>query len=348
MTWTRELGERVRELAPACFAPVMATGIVSRAVAIEGARHLSWALFGLGLAGFAVLAVALVWRVVAHRPRVVADVDAPGRVFGFFTFVAGSEVLAARLASAGARALALALCLVAMVVWARLAVRVPRTLRRSAGAPQAADGTWFLCAVGLQSTVVAGSALWHGPAAARLLLGCWVAGVALYGAVLGVVGWRLRRHPVAPAALTPAYWVAMGACAISVLAGAQVVELGWSPGPHRVLVVALLVLWGWATLLLPVLVAAGFWRHVRHRVPFRYEPALWCIVFPLGMYAVASHTLAGAAEAGPLGSVGDVLAWVAGGAWLLVTLAMTGVLRRFTGGEPPAPVNSQGSGQNQL
>ncbi|MFE6775518.1 tellurite resistance/C4-dicarboxylate transporter family protein [Streptomyces sp. NPDC057702] len=348
MRWTQEVSGRVRALAPACFAPVMATGIVSRAVASGGARRLSWALLGIGLAGFAVLALALAWRLLAYREHVAADADAPARVFGFFTFVAGSEVLAARLAGAGARALALALYLVAVLAWGVLAARTARTLRRHPGAARLADGTWFLCAVGLQSVVVAGAALWSGPWARGVLLGCWVAGVALYGAVLGAVGWRLRRHPVAPAALTPAYWVAMGACAISVLAGAQVVGLGWSAGPRRALLATLLALWCWATLLLPVLVAAGYWRHCRHRVPVRYEPTQWCVVFPLGMYAAASRQLGGVAEVAALRPVAGVVTWLAVGAWLLVTLAMTGLPWRFIRRTPSVPTKSLGSGQNQF
>ena len=47
------------------------------------------------------------------------------------------------------------------------------------------------------------------------------------------------------------------------------------------------VFWAFATWLIPVLVAAGWWRHVRRRVPLRYEATLWSIIFPLGMYAVA-------------------------------------------------------------
>ncbi|WP_222624945.1 tellurite resistance/C4-dicarboxylate transporter family protein, partial [Streptomyces buecherae] len=348
MTGTQGVSGRVRGLAPACFAPVMATGIVSRAVATSGARRLSWPLLGLGLAGFALLTAALVWRLLAYRAQLAADADAPARVFGFFTFVAGSEVLAARLAGAGARAVALALCLVAAVVWGCVAARAARTLRRSPHAARAADGTWFLCAVGLQSVVVAGTALGHGPWVRGVLFGCWVAGLALYGAVLGAVGWRLRRYPVPPSALTPAYWVAMGACAISVLAGAQVVGLGWAAGPRRVLVGALLVLWGWATLLLPVLVAAGYWRHWRHRVPVRYEPTQWCVVFPLGMYAVASRALAEVSGVAALRAVGGGVTWVAGGAWLLVALAMAGLPLRFTRRTPSAPTNSPGSGQNQF
>ncbi|KOT60595.1 MULTISPECIES: SLAC1 family transporter [Streptomyces] len=58
---------------------------------------------------------------------------------------------------------------------------------------------------------------------------------------------------------------------------------------------------GWATSLIPVLLAAGVWRHVRHRVPLRYEPSWWSAVFPIGMYAVA---------------------WAALGAWAVVGAAV--------------------------
>ena len=48
------------------------------------------------------------------------------------------------------------------------------------------------------------------------------------------------------------------------------------------------VFWAFATWLIPPLVAAGWWRHRIHRVPFRYEATLWSDSLPRsGMYAVA-------------------------------------------------------------
>ena len=35
----------------------------------------------------------------------------------------------------------------------------------------------------------------------------------------------------------------------------------------------------------------GFWRHVLQRVPIVYDPQYWSLVFPLGMYAVATFML---------------------------------------------------------
>lgn len=46
--------------------------------------------------------------------------------------------------------------------------------------------------------------------------------------------------------------------------------------------------WCFAAWLIPMLLAAGVWRHIVNRVPLRYTPGLWSMVFPLGMFAVAS------------------------------------------------------------
>jgi tellurite resistance protein TehA-like permease len=93
-----------------------------------------------------------------------------------------------------------------------------------------------------------------------------------------------------PVDLTPPYWVAMGACAITVVAGTRVVEMADAPmvtATRGLVAGASVIFWAFATWLIPALIAAGWWRHVIHRVPLAYEATLWSIVFPLGMYAVA-------------------------------------------------------------
>jgi len=41
-------------------------------------------------------------------------------------------------------------------------------------------------------------------------------------------------------------------------------------------------------------VMLGFWRHVLRQWPLRYQAALWTVVFPIGMYGVASRSLGNA------------------------------------------------------
>ena len=74
--------------------------------------------------------------------------------------------------------------------------------------------------------------------------------------------------------------------------------------------------------LIPVLVAAGWWRHARHRIPLRYEATLWSIIFPLGMYAVAGIYLGDADSLPVVHAIGSAELWVALGAFLLVFVTM--------------------------
>ena len=41
-----------------------------------------------------------------------------------------------------------------------------------------------------------------------------------------------------------------------------------------------------------LLVIVGIWRHVWERVPLTYDPQYWGLVFPLGMYTIATLMLA--------------------------------------------------------
>jgi tellurite resistance protein TehA-like permease len=85
---------------------------------------------------------------------------------------------------------------------------------------------------------------------------------------------------------------------------------------------AAVVFWAFATWLIPALVAAGWWRHVTHRVPLRYEATLCSIVFPHGMYAVAGIYLGQADSLPIVGAIGKVWLWFAFAAWALTLLAM--------------------------
>ena len=327
----------LRELSPGYFAAVMATGVVSVGLTYDGRRLLSRCLLVLTVAAFVALVLLNGWRLASHRTELVDDFTHPLRGFGFYTFVAAADVLAARIASAQTE-VALWLLGIAAACWLLRGYAVPWTTRLGAGERPivaAANGTWFMWAVGGQSVAVA-AAMLAGLRAGQLLpaiaVGAWFLGVFLY-AVDGVfVAMRLLAYDFSAQDLTPPYWIAMGAAAITALAGAEIILLP----PDAILDTAdqairggSLFAWVLATWLMPALFAMGWWRHVTHRVPLRYDANLWSIVFPLGMYAVASTRL-GLAESLPwLTDVGRVWIWVAFAAWLLTSLSGTAhVLRR--------------------
>jgi tellurite resistance protein TehA-like permease len=194
----------------------------------------------------------------------------------------------------------------------------------------AANGTWFIWVVASQSVAVAAATIEpvfddarEGLAVLAVL--CWSVGVFLYAAVGVFVALRLMLYRFGPEDLTPPYWVAMGALAITVLAGARIVEMADAPMviATRELIAGLAVIfWAFGTWLIPVLVAAGWWRHAHRRVPLRYDATLWSIVFPLGMYAVAGIYLGDADSLPVVADIGHAWLWVAFAAWAVVFVAM--------------------------
>lgn len=327
------VGNAVATLNPGAFAFVMATGIVSVAMAHQHLDVLSAALLVLAITGYAVLVVATLHRVLAHRRALGADLVHPGRAFGFFTFVAATNVLGTRLALDGRHRIALGLLLTGWVSRLVLGYLVPAaTMLRRTERPviSQADGSWFVWVVATQSVAVLAATLepsttaWRN-AVALLALFCWALGTFLYAAIGILVAARLLLHRVSPAELTPSYWVAMGATAISTTAAAEIMTMADVPSvaAARGLVAGTaLTFWAFGSWLIPVLVAAGWWRHVRHRVPLRYDATVWVVIFPLGMYGVASHSLGEAAHLPIVTAIGAAQAWVALVAWAITFVAM--------------------------
>lgn len=330
----------VQTLNPGYFALVMATGIISIAMRTHHAIELSLALLWLTVIEYATLVVLSAWRAVAFRGALAADLTDPRVAFGTFTFVAGTDVLGARLAVDVNRGAALALLVVGWLAWLVLGYVIPWTsvLGRARIEPvlPAANGTWFIWVVASQSVAVLAAVLEPSVDTGRrelaaLAVFSWAVGVFLYASVGVLVATRLLLYPVAPTDLTPPYWVAMGATAITVLAGARIVGMADAPmvtATRGLVAGTSVVFWAFGSWLIPALIAAGLWRHLVRRVPLRYEPSLWSVVFPLGMYSVASHYLGQADHLPVVQTIGADESWVALAAWLATFAAMLGHLAR--------------------
>jgi hypothetical protein len=243
------------ELRAAAGAPVMGTGIVSEALALDGHEVLSDALLAvtvaLALALLAVLAAAL-----RADPGAVAR---SARTPGSLTVVAALGVLGTRLTQVGARAVGVALLAVAVACWVPLLARVLRAWRRPA------EGGAFLVSVATQAIAVLCATLAaRGPAVALLGAGLVLYVFALASFDLGEI--RRGRGD---------QWIAGGALAIGALAAAA-----------STLRPVGLVLWALAMAWLPVLLAG---EAVAPRRGF--DARRWSTVFPVGMYAAMSHAL---------------------------------------------------------
>ena len=117
----------------------------------------------------------------------------------------------------------------------------------------------------------------------------------------------------------------MGATGITVVAVAQIAHMTGAPvvtDIRGLLAGASIMFWVFGTWLIPPLVAAGWWRHVTHRIPVRYDPTWWSVVFPLGMYGVGGYYLGQAGHLPIVQSFSADEGWVALAAWALAFLAM--------------------------
>lgn len=327
-TSRRAVADAAEDLSPGAFAFVMATGIVSTALAERGASAFSAVLLWIAAAGYVLLWAGYLWRMVFRWQRFRTDLAGP-RGFAFLTLVAASDVLAGRLALDGHYGAATALTVIGGAGWLVLGYGVPLLLVCSARVLllRQVNGTWFIWIVGTQSVAVATAAL--APHAGGRALGdlasvCWAVGLLQYLLVAALALARLLLEPVEPTELIPPYWVFMGAAAISVLAGARLLRLPSAdsllPGAFVLGVSA--VAWAFCSWLIPLLLALGVWRHVLHRVPLRYETSLWSMAFPIGMYGVATRELGEAAGWGWMTATGVGEAWAALAVWAAVFAGM--------------------------
>ncbi|MEU8789567.1 tellurite resistance/C4-dicarboxylate transporter family protein [Streptomyces sp. NPDC048643] len=323
------LSSAVANLNPGAFSFVMGTGIVSTALYVNGAGTASAALLWVGLAGFAVLLPAYVWRLLRWKERFVTGLLGP-RSFAFLTIAIAPNVLAARLVPSGHTAVAGAFLAFGAAVWLILGYAIPlgliTTTRRRPSIDQV-NGTWFLWSVGSDSIAVAAASLAHvtsGDFLPVVAVVCWAIALVQYLLVAGIVLARLLVRPVAAGDLMTSLWIFMGAAAISVLAGTRLLELPPDSVllPRSVLTGWSVVLWSFSSWLIPLLLALGVWRHGVQKIPLRYEFGWWNLVFPIGMYGVATHELGRVTGTSWMTSMGRGEIWVAVGVWAVVIVAM--------------------------
>ncbi len=332
----------IRDLHPGYFAFVMATGIISTGTFLLGPTWLSRLLLVLAAIGFLVLIAALLLRLIFFRSNVAADIKAPERVFGFFTIVAGMDVLGVRLEAAGHPFATVILAVCAVAVWIALTYGVPASLflaRQRDSVVGGVNGSWLIWVVATQSLSIAASVLisvWASRAGllAPIAVGLWSVGLVLYLLLVSMIMVRLLTVTMTPDALGPPYWILMGATAISVLAGAHILSL---PGTLPVLRATAgfvegftFALWAFGTWWIPFLIVLGFWRHVRRRWPLSYEPTLWSMVFPLGMYSVATLSFGKVADLNFMEPLSRFMIWVAVAAWTWVAVVFIIRLARRT------------------
>ncbi len=323
----------IATLFPGYFAMVMATGIIAVGAAQQDIRWLAESLYATAAVAYVVL-VALSGTRLLRFPRLLAaDLTSHAKGFAFLTTVAATNVLgSASVVVHGWWDLAWVLWWVGVGLW--LVLLYPALVAMVVKGPKTTpgvgiNGTWFLLTVSTESIAVLGALLLAEHPADLLAFACLAAfllGIVLYLIVMTLVFQRWTLQDLEPADADPPAWIAAGAVAITVLAGANLLSAGAvSPRLDRVaqfLEGMVTLAWATATFWFPLMVAIGVWRHLVHRVPLRYHPAYWSLVFPLGMYGAATFRMIGVIDLEELDWLPQVVLGVALLAW---ATAVTGL-----------------------
>ena len=289
-------------LFPGYFALVMATGIIAIGAKQQQIDWLANGLYAVAASAFAVLVVLFVARLALYPKRLVADLTSHAKGFAFLTVVAGINVLASASAIIHGwwtHAEVLWWCSLPLYVILLYTALISDVLRHhKPGLVAGINGSWFLLTVATESVAVFGALLLgHHPSdfLAFMCLAAFCLGLVLYLIVMTMVFLRWTFQPLEPTEADPPAWVAAGAVAITVLAGSNLLGTrAVSPRVDRLgpLIEGLVTLaWATATFWFPVMVAIGVWRHIARKVPLRYHPSYWSLVFPLGMYGVATFKM---------------------------------------------------------
>jgi tellurite resistance protein TehA-like permease len=323
----------LRDFFPGYFAMVMGTGIVAVAARLLGRDALAWPLFGISLAAYPVLWVILLAR-LARFPRAVwADFASHERGPSFLTIVAANGVLGSMFAVFNRMTFLLpALFWFSLVLWMLLVYGFLSTVTVSIAKPDlehGLNGAWLLLVVATEAMAVLGCFLaLHTGAPPSLVftdLAFYLLGTMLYVLLSALIFFRWAFRPMHPAEMGAPWWINMGAVAIATLAGARLMAL---PGddPNLVLLQRFVapftvMLWATSTFWIPLLVILFIWKELQ-RGPRGYDPGLWSVVFPLGMYVAATHDYATEAHLQFLDAIPHAVFWVALLAWVLTFVGM--------------------------
>ena len=296
---------------------VMATTVVSIASRNAGFEVVSIVLLWLAVAAFVSLAALDLW-LARHPLSLLRRAGKPGQGFHALGFVAGGCVLGVRILESdptppAARTVAAVLLAGGAVVWVLIFAAVAVEHGRDGGTQP--RGEWLLTVVATEGLAILGARiadLEHLRAVHAGATALWIFGGLAYVLVGALLARRVAQPGFVLADVAPDWWIVMGAPAI--FCAAAVAVTGAHPGTAGA--AAAVVAWGLASVMLIVLATADALR--ARRLGVRFTPERWTMVFPLGMYCVASWTLGQSLHAGWLNDLGRWWVAVAFGAWAAV------------------------------
>ncbi len=312
---------------PDVFAAVMAIGIVSIAARNHRYSKLSDMLGVLASLSLGLLVAVVIAAAVAKSRKLFWDLTDPDVTLQLFTFVAACAVLDTRLSFN--LAMLRVLGVVALLAWLVLIVLTARNMsaHRWAALRDHAHGAWELASVGTSGLAIVMSQISYYTGHRGWLLVAapvWAVAIGIYALMTWLILWRAvveRRHREG---FAPDSWIMMGSLAIATLAGDELHQQvsGWLAAAVRTVTI---VTWAAATLWIPPLIYFGLHRITQRPDVLQFTGAWWSVVFPLGMYSVATDAMAAEVGVRAMQTISLVFFWDAFAVWLIVAVA--GLLR---------------------
>lgn len=333
MKVVQKLQKKIEGLFPGYFSMVMATGALSIGMYLLGIPMLPVLLLYLNVLIYIALWILNLVRIVRYGSRVVRDLTSHSMGPGFFTWVAGTCVLGSQLVVvAHVHAVPFVLWILGFILWLIIMYTFFTAVTVREKKPTLAEGingAWLIAAVGTQSLSVLGTLLspWIGSGREVVLfftLCMYLLGCMLYLSIITLIFYRFTFVELEFAALTPPYWINMGAVAIATLAGSTLL-LNVQNMPLLVEITPFikgftLFFWITGTWWIPLLFILMIWRHIVHRYPLTYDPQFWGMAFPLAMYTTSTYQLSKALGLGFLAANPRFMVVIAFAAWLAVLI----------------------------
>lgn len=330
-TFLRDLSN----LPTAYFALVMATGIVSIASYLLHFVFLAKLLFYFNIAAYLFMGFLYKLRVFIYPARVKADINDHAKSPGFLTFVAGSCVLGSQfIIIAGNYFIASILFYVGAFAWLILIYTVFTVFTVKKDKPpinEAISGVWLLIIVSTQSvSVLASQLVGHIPFATELVmffaLVMFLCGCMFYIIIITLIVYRMSFFEMRAEEFAPAYWINMGAVAISTLAGSTLI-LNAQHWPFILEILGFLkgftlFFWAIGSWWIPLIVILGIWRHAFKQLPLKYHPQYWGMIFPMGMYTACTIRLSEALDLPFLMAIPSFFIYIALVAWWIAAIGM--------------------------
>ena len=332
MSFNEVFNEQIKNFPPPYFSLVMATAILA-----IGAELLKWDLLSDSVLVLAILLYALllfvyIFRSIKFWKKVKMDLKMHMKGPGFLTFVIATAVLGIGFELIWkANVAAQILFGVAMFSWVIILFTLLLGTSLKPKKPplvKTISGSWLLVVVSIQSLVIltgfVEKKLSSFPWLLEFSLLLWLLGALMYIVFVTLVLYRLIFLPVRPDKISPSFWLDAGAAASLTFAGVSI--LNSAPAGHTIAgyapVIKVLALLGWvaASWWLILLVLQETWRHLK--VGFSYSVGYWSLVFPLGIYAIASKRSAEVFKFPVLKDIGNIFVYLTLILWVLIFIWM--------------------------